>query len=251
MMGKLRRVGSWVGTSLPSWLSPFTPLLSCLFPPHLVPRSSLSQAIRDKVKVYWLKQPVPDEDYFSLVAPTAGDTALVVGGGYGYCALHCIKKVGKKGKLIVVEPNPRCVSFLRRLFAGKRNVVLIQKAIMNRKGEMYFSGGDNLSAFCEGGRRVKVSVDTLDHICLKLGIKEVDYMAMDVEGAEIEALKGGRKILRRTKKIVVGAYHLRGGKPTWPWVERYLRRLGFRTKVTEDGVVHAWRSTTREKEAEG
>jgi len=210
----------------------------------------LSQAIRDRVKVCWLKQPLPEEDYFRLVAPTTGDTALVVGGGYGYCALYCLKKVGKKGKVIVVEPSPRCVSFLRRLFAGKRNVVLIQKAIMDRKGEMYFSGGDFLSVFYEGGRRVKVSIDTLDHICLKLGIKKVDYMVMDVEGAEIEALKGGRKILRRTKKIAVGAYHLREGNPTWPWVERYLRRLGFRTKVTEDGVVHAWRSTTREKRVE-
>jgi len=172
MMGKLRRVGSWVSASLPFWFSPFIPILSCLFSPHLVPRSSLSQAIRDRVKVCWLKQPLPEEDYFRLVAPTTGDTALVVGGGYGYCALYCLKKVGKKGKVIVVEPSPRCVSFLRRLFAGKRNVVLIQKAIMDRKGEMYFSGGDFLSVFYEGGRRVKVSIDTLDHICLKLGIKK-------------------------------------------------------------------------------
>jgi len=214
MMGKLRRVKSWVGTSLPFWLSPFTPILSCFFPPpHLIPWSSLSQEIKERIKVYWLKQPIPEEDYFSLVAPTRGDTALVVGGGYGYCALHCLKKVGKKGKLIVIEPDPRCVSFLRRLFAGKRNVVLIQKAVMNREGEMYFSGGDYLSAFCEGVRRVKVSVDTLDHICLKLGVKKVDYMAMDVEGAEIEALQGGRKILRRTKKNSGGSLPRAGRKP--------------------------------------
>ena len=200
----------------------------------------------------WLKQPLPDEDYFSLLAPTAGDTALVVGGGWGYCALRCLQKVGEKGKVIVVEPDPKNVSFLHRLFARKGNVILVQKAAMDRKGEMYFSG-DYLyfSAFGEGVRRVKVSVDTLDHICLELGVEEVDYMAMDVEGAEVEALRGGRKILCRTKKMVVGAYHVRGGKPTWPWVERYLKRLGFRTKVTDDGLVHAWRSTTRKKEAKG
>ena len=211
---KLGKVKKWMGLSLPSWFSPFIPLLSRLFSStHSVPRLSLFQEIEDRVKVHWLKQPLPEEDYFRLVAPARGGTVVVVGSGYGYCALQCLQKVGREGKVIVIEPDPRLVSFHHSLFSGKRNVVLVPKAAMNKKGKMYFSGEDYLSAFSMGVRRVKVSVDTLDHICFKLGVKEVDYMAMDVEGAEIEALKGGRKILRRTKKIVVGAYHLRGGKP--------------------------------------
>jgi hypothetical protein len=76
-------------------------------------------------------------------------------------------------------------------------------------------------------------------------VERVDYMAMDVEGAEREALRGAKRILRCTEKVVVGAYHQRGGEPTWFWVERYLKKMGFKTKVTDDGLVHAWRTGTR------
>jgi hypothetical protein len=40
-------------------------------------------------------------------------------------------------------------------------------------------------------------------------------MMMDAEGAELMALRGVRRTLRRTWKVVVGAYHRVGGKPTW------------------------------------
>jgi len=181
------------------------------------------------------------------VAPREGETALVVGGGYGCCALQCLQKVGRKGKVIVIEPCPKCLRFLATLFSEKKNVVLVPKAAMDRKGECYlylYLTDVNLSAFSKG-MPVKVCADTLDDICAELGVERVDYMAMDVEGAEIEALRGAKRIIGRTEKVVVGAYHLRNGKPTWAWVERYLKKMGFKTKVTDDGLVHAWRTGTR------
>lgn len=235
----LRRIESL----LPLWFSPFLSLLSFFFSPRL---SAFWEA-KEKVKVFWLKLPSSNEDYFRLVAPAEGERALVVGGRYGYCALQCSYKVGQRGEVIVVEPCPKSLHFLATLFRGKKNVVLVPKAAMDRKGEiqMYLGLSDvNLSAFDEG-MPIRVCADTLDHICAELGVERVDYMAMDVEGAEVEALRGAKRILRCTEKVVVGAYHQRGGKPTWFWVERYLKKMGFKTKVTDDGLVHAWRTGTR------
>jgi hypothetical protein len=90
-------------------------------------------------------------------------------------------------------------------------------------------------------RRVKVEISTIDCVCEELCLKRVDFMMMDVEGAELMALRGSRKTLRKTRKIVVAAYHLVRGKATWPSVKRFLEGMGFRTIVTEDGLVHGWR----------
>jgi hypothetical protein len=108
---------------------------------------------------------------------------------------------------------------------------------------MEFFGGDFGVSLVGGGfRKIKVDLDTIDRICVKARLR-VDYLAMDVEGAEKEALEGAKKTLCNTKKVVIGAYHMREGSPTWPWVTRYLKNLGFRTKVTEDGLVHGWKNT--------
>jgi hypothetical protein len=87
--------------------------------------------------------------------------------------------------------------------------------------------------------KAEVEVTTIDRICGELGLKGVDFMMMDIEGAELMALRGAR----RTRKVVVGAYHRVGGKPTWPRVKRFLKKMGFRTVVTEDGLVHAWKES--------
>jgi hypothetical protein len=68
-------------------------------------------------------------------------------------------------------------------------------------------------------------------------------MMMDVEGAELMALRGVRRTLRRTWKVVVGAYHRVGGEAHLARVKRFLERMGFRTVVTKDGLIHAWKES--------
>ena len=53
--------------------------------------------------------------------------------------------------------------------------------------------------------------------------------------------EGTKETLSRSRKVVIGAYHIVEGRPTWPTVERMLRRTGFKTLVTQDGLVHAWK----------
>jgi hypothetical protein len=48
---------------------------------------------------------------------------------------------------------------------------------------------------------VEVKADTLDSLLFENGIKEVNWIKIDVEGAEYEVLKGATKILSRSKDI--------------------------------------------------
>lgn len=52
---------------------------------------------------------------------------------------------------------------------------------------------------------VSVKVNTLDEI---LKNQKVDFIKMDIEGAEVEALKGAKKIIREQKpKLAISVYH--------------------------------------------
>ena len=55
---------------------------------------------------------------------------------------------------------------------------------------------------------IEVPVRPLDDILAGLGIDHVDYIKMDIEGAEREALKGAKNTLRRDKPVImIDAYH--------------------------------------------
>lgn len=67
--------------------------------------------------------------------------------------------------------------------------------------------------------------------------RRIDLIKMDIEGAEIEALEGGRKLLARDHPdVIVQAYHLRDGARTF---ERCAEMLGSLDYLTREVDGHA------------
>jgi FkbM family methyltransferase len=192
-------------------------------------------------------QAFPDEDYFRVLRPERGETVLDVGACIGFSAIMAARMVGREGLVVAVEPDPDNLRWLRLNLERFPNCVVVPKGVADRGGRRFLHrhpdpwGHTILGSF--GGGSVKIEVTTIDRICEGLGLKRVDFMMMDVEGAELMALRGARRTLKRTQKVVVGAYHRVGGKPTWPRVKRFLEKMGFRTVVTEDGLIHAWKES--------
>jgi len=169
-----------------------------------------------------------------------------VGAFLGGSAIEALQRVGRQGLVVAIEPEPRNLRYLRMNLSRFPNSVVVPKAVSDRRGRVLLHRSPTISGthsilIPRGGDCIEVEADTLDHICAELGLEEIGFMMMDVEGAEVKALRGARETLKRAEKVVVGAYHIVGGKPTWPVVRRMLERAGFRTIVTEDGLVHAWR----------
>jgi FkbM family methyltransferase len=77
-------------------------------------------------------------------------------------------------------------------------------------------------------QKIMVETDTLDNILDELHINEVDFIKIDIKGAEIEALKGAEKTLGETFKIVVACYHERAGERTMPIITQMLSKHGFK-----------------------
>jgi len=92
-----------------------------------------------------------------------------------------------------------------------------------------------------------VKTETLDGLVSRLGLRRVDFLKMDVEGAEVEILRKGRRTLERTRKIAVAAYHRWRGGQSWPKVKEILERAGFDTEVTEKGIVRGVRERIKSR----
>jgi len=139
-----------------------------------------------------------------------GMTVVDIGANIGYYVVISGKRVGKNGKVVAYEPEDVNFSFLEKNVKRNdfRNVLCRKEAISSEKGEMDFflsEGNKGMHSLVnEKGTKEKitVSVNTLDSSLSDLGIKKVDIIKMDIEGAEPLALLGMKETLSRERPIL-------------------------------------------------
>jgi FkbM family methyltransferase len=179
-----------------------------------------------------------------------GDVVVDAGARIGVFAAKISASVGNEGKVIAIEPEPRSFACLQKNIKANNliNVVPVQKMLWSKTEhrKLYLSGNAAahsayLNAFYSStGEFISVEADTLDNILEELGIESVDFIKMDIEGSEIEALKGMSKILESDLQLAISAYHPAGDTLTHAVIIPQLEQLGFKT-VLADGIVQAKR----------
>jgi FkbM family methyltransferase len=130
-----------------------------------------------------------------------GMTVVEVGANIGYYALFESRLVGPGGKVIAIEPVPKNVEGLRRNVRnnGRINIEVHQLAIADRNGTlpMYLSARSNWHSLLPtpSAQTCMVPVSTLDDFLFSAPPDSVDLIRMDVEGYEIEIVKGMQRVL--------------------------------------------------------
>ena len=138
-----------------------------------------------------------------------GMTIIDIGANIGYYTLIAAKLIGKrKGKVYAFEPELSNFNLLIKNIKlnNYKNVIPILKAVSDQNGQikLFLSEsnreGHRIYNFKEGRRFIKVETITLDNF-FKNKEKEIDVIKMDIEGAEIAALKGMNNILKVNQKL--------------------------------------------------
>lgn len=114
----------------------------------------------------------------------------------------------KCGSIIAVEPDRRNCRKLRTLRDSLNlddRFVVHEAGVWNEKTVLSFSdSGGRQSTFIDASK-AEVNVDTIDDFA---DGRAISYIKMDVEGAELQALEGGRDtIAKHMPKMFVAAYH--------------------------------------------
>ncbi len=144
----------------------------------------------------------------------AGMTVLDIGAHHGYYTLLFSGKVGAEGKVVAFEPSPRERQRLALHLRINRckNVAMEDCALSEAEGMEQLYLADTIESGCNSLRKPAVSARTklvsvrtrcLDHVLRERGIERVDFIKLDVEGAELSVLKGAAELLRRRPRPVI------------------------------------------------
>jgi FkbM family methyltransferase len=184
---------------------------------------------------------------FVDVALPAGAVVLDIGANIGAVAIYLAGKVGPSGLVVAYEPDAANLDAFRRnleVNGMPPQVQLVPKGIYDHDGVLeFFAGGNYTSSLLktnyvasEGAKYhvVKVPVTTIDAEVTRLGLTRLDFVKMDVEGAEVAALHGARKSLERFHPPIIVETHLVSGQSTVTEVEQFLRTCGYRQFVRQN-----------------
>ena len=203
-----------------------------------------------------------------LIRP--GMTVVDVGAHIGYYTTRFSKLVGPSGRVIAFEPHPRNAEILERNVGARSNVTIRNNAASDRRetltlfDDMPDTGGPSLrrdagradqvrslssarelaprAVTSQAGAQYEVVAVRIDEELASLGITDVDFVKMDIEGAEMGALLGMEGILKKggVLSIVFELYPAAmkpfDVEPLAPW--QWLADRGFHiSRIGEDGAL--------------
>lgn len=165
----------------------------------------------------------------------AGDTFVDIGTHYGYEALVANSIVGQTGTVYSFEPNPISYGIAKKNIK-QHNSILYNYAVGDYNGTAKMqSNAINESAFnsiaddVDSNNLIDVRIVTLDSI-LKDRKKAVNFIKCDVEGFELQVLKGAKEIIDNDKPLIV----LEADMPTNNMpsdraliLQDYMKNLGY------------------------
>jgi FkbM family methyltransferase len=132
-----------------------------------------------------------------------GAVVYDIGSHAGFYTLALSRLVGNSGRVFAFEPSARSVYFLRRHLElnSRRNVTVVQSAIGNGSGLISFDGFRQTSE-----KAYLIPSMSLDQF-IAAGFPSPSFIKMDIEGAEIHALKGAVEALSQIKATWMLATH--------------------------------------------
>jgi len=139
-------------------------------------------------------------------AALPGDIVFDCGTYTGNTSLYFSQKVGASGHVYGFEAASATFEKYVRNMRGLENVTPVHAAVGNTTGKLRFVGDGAGACIAENGEEVPAI--TLDEFCRSRNLAKVDFIKMDVEGAEHIALEGAARIIKQhMPKMAISAYH--------------------------------------------
>lgn len=143
-----------------------------------------------------------------------GMTVFDIGANHGLYSVLASKRIGRDGRVYAFEPSTReRARLLRNLkINGCKNVQVIEVAIGQESGGAILHVVEGTEVGCNSLRvpdvaqptvQVKVRIQTLDDFLTQAVVTKIDFMKLDVEGAELSVLKGGERFFSSSQRPVI------------------------------------------------
>ena len=199
-----------------------------------------------------------EDDIIEHFTPKQGDIVVDIGAHMGRYTIISSKRVGTNGKVVAIEAHPGNFEMLNRNIKLNQltNVIPLNYAVYSKETKIKLYLPDEESGYTmhhsimsdyiftkykdkTEDKFVEINANTLDYLLQLKGITDVNWIKIDVEGAEFEVLKGANNILSDSKDIsLLIEVH---GKNTYEPIIESLRSYNFKIdfeKTYENGEKH-------------
>jgi FkbM family methyltransferase len=148
---------------------------------------------------------------YKNVKPSSGDVIIDAGACFGDTALWFSKYIGN-GRVYAFEPMEENFKILKeniKVNSLEKIVIPVQKGVGETESKLKISGYGVASSVEFGGSNVKtIDITSIDKFVSDNKIDHVDFIKMDIEGAELSALKGSEEMIKKFKpKLAICVYH--------------------------------------------
>jgi FkbM family methyltransferase len=200
---------------------------------------------------------IHEDDIITRFTPKQGDIVIDIGAHIGLYTIIGAKRVGAQGKVVAIEADPENFEMLNRNIKLNQltNVIPLNYAVYSKetKIKLYLPSGE--SGFTKYNtimpnwintqeKFVEVNANTLDYLLQlnKIRQEEVNWIKIDVEGAEFEVLKGATNVLSKSKDVAIlmelhGPPHIYRPKVE-ELVNLYNFKIEFEKSYEENGSMH-------------
>ena len=183
-----------------------------------------------------------------------GEVFVDVGANVGYYTLLASRLVGDAGRVVAIEAHPRMAELLRRnvIINGRFNISTWHRAAwwraetLSLHARRHFAANSSAGSLGESALQtlddqedvVRVDAVPLDDLLSDLPV--VHLIKIDVEGAEVQVVKGLRATLEKNPRITVifewspGQLEMVGNEPAA--LVELMEGHGFKFRLMEDGL---------------
>jgi FkbM family methyltransferase len=200
----------------------------------------------------WLKLGISVNDWDNLVRykfieNTSKDGVFCDVGACNGIFTNLFKDIsGKNGKVYSFELNP--LNYNNISWLKDKNCIIENLAIAGTSGEVeYFSDSNTASDFtsnivgCDTAYRQMNKIGKVKSITLDEYFKDinVDYLKIDVEGAEYDVIKGGLETIKKCKYVIIECHF----QNDWEKIFNLLKEHNLNFKNLTDDVDIFYRDT--------
>lgn len=161
----------------------------------------------------------------------SGDVVLDCGANVGVYTRHALEAGARL--VVAIEPAPDSLECLRRNLAAEvaaGRVVVYPKGVWDKEDwlTLYVDPENTAAAsFLHPDAKMRgverLPLTTIDSLVAELNLERVDFIKMDIEGAEPNALRGAAETLRRFRpRLALATYHASDHPVTIPALVREL-----------------------------
>jgi len=194
--------------------------------------------IADVASFFSMYNEIFKKEVYKFKTKTQKPYIIDCGANIGLSVIY-FKKLYPEAEIIGFEPDKRIFAMLQNNIKsfGLSNVQLIQKALWNKEGETIFSGeGADAGRLADENEMINPASVMTTSLRGYLG-KPVDFLKIDIEGAETIVMEDCADLLINVKNLFVEYHSFDGKEQKLDILLSILKKAGFRYYIYNFGAL--------------